>query len=286
MVEALSSPFFQSFQDFVETLETSCLICSPYITKGPVERLIATVTRKCLQESLEVTVVTDLSVSNLIQGSTDVSALLSLTEKIENVNIIYLPRVHAKVYISGTSLAIVASANFTDGGAFTNLEYGVRVRDRALVRRIAVDIADYAQLGGFVIAERLRQLRGQIDELRSAVQEEQKSIKRKLRAVSVKLQRDAEDELLRVRVEGRSVNAIFEETILYLLARRSLATAELNRCVHDIHPDICDDTMDRVIDGQHFGKLWKHRVRTAQQHLKDKGLIDYDAVSRIWKCTR
>jgi hypothetical protein len=127
MVETLSSPFFMTSQGFLETLETTCLICSPYIAMGPVERLVATVTERGLQDSLQVSVLTDLSVANLVQGSTDVSALLSLMEQLKHVRIIYLPRVHAKVYISGTSLAIVASANFTDSGAFTDLEYGLRV---------------------------------------------------------------------------------------------------------------------------------------------------------------
>lgn len=40
-------------------------------------------------------------------------------------------------------------------------------------------------------------------------------------------------------------------------------------------PDLCDDQTDRVIDGKHFGKLWKHHVRSAQQHLKRAGIITY-----------
>jgi hypothetical protein len=32
--------------------------------------------------------------------------------------------------------------------------------------------------------------------------------------------------------------------------------------------DLCDNTVDRVIDGKRFGKKWKHAVRSAQQHLK------------------
>jgi len=46
--------------------------------------------------------------------------------------------------------------------------------------------------------------------------------------------------------------------------------------VQQIHPDLCDDTIDRVIDAVHFGKKWKHYVRNAQQALKRKGLIDFD----------
>ena len=47
-----------------------------------------------------------------------------------------------------------------------------------------------------------------------------------------------------------------------------MSTDELNPLIQKIHPDLCDDSVDRVIDGRHFGKKWKHAVRTAQQYLK------------------
>ena len=35
-------------------------------------------------------------------------------------------------------------------------------------------------------------------------------------------------------------------------------------------------SIDRVIDGVHFGKRWKHYVRNAQQFLKRTGRVYYD----------
>lgn len=136
----VSSPFSSAFQEFVDGLDSECLICSPYITSGPVKRLIEAVQRKSLQDSLVVKVITDISTSNLLHKSTDIAALLSMTEQIQNVEIVYLPRIHAKVYISGTSLAMVSSANFTDGGSFSNLEYGVRLDEPALIQEIKDDV--------------------------------------------------------------------------------------------------------------------------------------------------
>jgi hypothetical protein len=43
-----------------------------------------------------------------------------------------------------------------------------------------------------------------------------------------------------------------------------------------MHPDICDDRIDRVIDGVNFGKKWKHHVRTAEQALKRAHKIEFD----------
>jgi hypothetical protein len=53
-----------------------------------------------------------------------------------------------------------------------------------------------------------------------------------------------------------------------------MPTAELHPLIQRIHPDLCDDSVDRVIDGKHFGKKWKHAVRTAQQHLKKIGKVE------------
>lgn len=60
-----------------------------------------------------------------------------------------------------------------------------------------------------------------------------------------------------------------------------LSTPALHTQVQNIHPDICDDSIDRVVKGQHFGKRWKHYVRRAQEFLRDKGLIYRD--NGIWR---
>lgn len=282
IVELLPSPFFPRFQQFIETLETSCLICSPFITSGPVKRMVEVVERKGLRNTLRVKVVTDISAGNLLSGATDVSALLQLAERVRNVQIVYLPRIHAKVYISGSTLALISSANFTDGGAFANLEYGVALRDSTHIQQIETDINQYAELGAPVAKERLVDLQDRVVNLRKAVHEEQRTINRRVRELSEELRRNTEEELIRVRVQGRAVHGIFAETIFYLLSRSPMNTVELHTYVQQIHPDLCDDTTDRVIDGQHFGKLWKHQVRTAQQNLKRRRLISYDSHSRTW----
>lgn len=85
----------------------------------------------------------------------------------------------------------------------------------------------------------------------------------------------AQDELIRLRLTGLAVHAVFAKTILYLLDRNGpLGTEQLHPFIQSIHPDLCDDSVDRVIDGKRFGKKWKHAVRTAQQMLKKKGTID------------
>lgn len=283
MIDLLPSPFISKFQNFMESIEEKCLICSPYITLGPVRRLVNTVEAKGVENNVSIKVITDISAGNLVQGSTDTQALIFLLQRIPNSEVIYLPRIHAKIYVSGESRAIISSANFTDGGTYTNLEYGVQITEPSLVRQVLGDAEQYAKLGASVSLKQLSELHERVNRLRSVIQEEQKSINKKLRAVSVELQRNTEDDLIRIRVKGRTTHAIFAETILYLISNRPLTTVELNERIKEIHPDLCDDNIDRVIDGKHFGKFWKHEVRTAQKYLKRKGVVSYDADTRLWK---
>ncbi|MGH9254186.1 MAG: hypothetical protein ACRD3C_06405 [Vicinamibacterales bacterium] len=78
----------------------------------------------------------------------------------------------------------------------------------------------------------------------------------------------------------------------YLLAKHGpLRTEELHPRVSAIHPDLCDDSFDRVINGRHFGKKWKHAVQSAQLRLKSRvqiAIIDgrWTLVSGITPGTR
>ena len=69
---------------------------------------------------------------------------------------------------------------------------------------------------------------------------------------------------------------------MYLLKRFGpMRTMDLHPLVQTMHPDICDDTIDRVINGEHFGKKWKHFVRNAQQSLKKTGRIVFK--ENVWR---
>jgi hypothetical protein len=226
---------------------------------------------------------TDISLRALVAGSTDVSALILAKEAIPKAVLLYLPKIHAKAYVADESMALVGSANFTHGGVYENLEYAVCLRSPDFVRSVSEDIERYARLGSPVPIDHLRLLASQVAELRTALGSEQRSIDRRLRDASANLQLRAEEELLRIRIRGRTIHAIFSETIEYLLRRRAMTTEEIHQQMQEIHPDLCDDTMDRVIDGERFGKLWKHQVRTAQQHLKRTGHVAYDPRHRLWR---
>jgi phage terminase Nu1 subunit (DNA packaging protein) len=86
----------------------------------------------------------------------------------------------------------------------------------------------------------------------------------------------AQDRVWQLRARRKSNQAIFSATIEYLLSKGPLSTVELHPLIQRLHPDICDDSIDRVIGNVNFGKRWKHHVRSAQQYLKRNHRIFFD----------
>jgi len=111
-------------------------------------------------------------------------------------------------------------------------------------------------------------------ELREIRKAADRTLKTRLRREFDHKLREADEEIIRARAAGRVPHAIFADAILHILGQGPASTVELHRAVQQIHPDLCDDTVDRVIEGKHFGKKWKHALRTAQQHLKKNGQIE------------
>jgi len=189
----------------------------------------------------------------------------------------HLPGVHAKVYVADEDLAIVTSGNLTAGGLYRNFEYGVEIRSDPVTGTIKRDILEYGALGADVPPDQLDAYCNAADELQGLFDEQQRSTRREIRWRFEQSLRNAEESLIRVRLAGGPVHAVFARTIEYLLRSQGpLTTERLHPIIQTIHPDLCDDSVDRVIDGRRFGKKWKHAVRTAQQQLKKRGVIRYE----------
>jgi hypothetical protein len=229
-----------------------------------------------------ITFITDLSPANVCQRSTDPRALRHLQNHAEFTVIRHLPGVHAKVYVADDDIAIVSSGNLTAGGLYRNFEYGVELRSDAIAETIKRDVLEFGALGADVPSEQLDAYCEAADELRGLCDEQQRSARREIRRRFQQAFRNAEDSLIRARLAGGAVHTVFAHTIEYLLRTNGpLTTEALHPMIKVIHPDLCDDSVDRVIDGKRFGKKWKHAVRTAQQQLKKRGLVSYE--DGVWR---
>ncbi len=276
-IELVTSPWAVTFYDLVDMAEKELLVASPFLSDRPLRRVIEIIEGKTSLNSVHVNIVTNLAVDSLLSGALDVAALLHLAQSIPNSTVTYLPSLHAKIYVADTKAAVITSANLTNKGLAGNHEYGVLLRDPELVSKVRTDLTRYASLGNTVSLHTLTALTQAAQELKVVRQRADGSVKTKLRAAFEQRTEGAKLELLKARAKGKTTHGIFSDTVLYLLEQKGpLRTVELHPLVQQIHPDLCDDTIDRVIDDVHFGKKWKHYVRNAQQALKRRGLIGFD----------
>jgi hypothetical protein len=256
--------------------QTEIIISSPFVTHEGVHFVLEEVSPDFGAVG-KLTFITNLAPANLIQGATDPKALYDLATRLPRTDLFHLPRLHAKAYISNTDIAIITSGNLTLGGLKQNYEYGVLLTDENAVSKVRKDILDYAQLGARISRAELQAYCTAIDEAKAALatfQQQQTSISRAARQHFEGLLQTASDDLIRLRLAEGPMHTVFARTVLFLLEQHGpLSTEQLHILIEQIHPDLCDNTVDRVIDGRRYGKKWKHAVRSSQQHLKSKGLI-------------
>jgi hypothetical protein len=272
-VRLIRTPWIDEFESLVGEAASDLVISSPFVSAAACDRLIGCVERAGRASSLKFTLVTNLSLENMLCGATNVAAILHVSNCLPRTEVRFIPTLHAKIYVADAKRAIVTSGNLTDGGLHRNLEYGVEIDDPDLVSEIRRDVEDYAALGPLVPATTLVNLAEAANRVIVEKSFAETTVANEVRVTLRELFRAADDAVLNARTSGKSLTAILEETIVYLLRRGPLPTSEIHARVQQIHPDLCDDTVDRVIDGRSYGKRWKHSVRTAQSHLKERGTI-------------
>lgn len=276
-MKLLRREFPNRLMELLRNATREVVISTPYLSDAGSDLLIKNAKDEfCKNGTLQF--VTNLSPQNILQSATAPSALLKIGSKIHDLRLRHLPRLHAKTYVSDCRVAIITSANLTAGGLYNNYEYGVEIDDAAIVQRIRDDIIDYGELGAVVDRKSLESYCIIARELRETFQSTQLELSAKF---NLQVRR-AEESLIRQRLAGGSMTAVFERTIVYLLKSHGpLLTKDMHPKIAEIHPDLCDDAIDRVIDGRHYGKKWKHAVRSAQQHLKVDGTIVFDG--KTWQ---
>lgn len=261
----------EEFAALIGEAKSDLVVSTPYVSREGVDFVLRCMTTEA-RSRVRLKFLTNISPQNICQGATDPEALRILAEHVTTTTVVHLPRLHAKVYVADRSRAIITSGNLTGGGLYRNHEYSVATSDPRAVRKVRHDLEELQAIGTCVSLSQLAAYCRTAERIKLAFQRQLSSVRGQVKRAFEKELRTAEDELIRVRLEGASPTKVFEDTILYLLrAHGALSTPELNAMVQAIHPELCDDAIDRVIDGQHFGKRWKHRVRSAQSHLKARG---------------
>ncbi|MFH1748203.1 MAG: phospholipase D-like domain-containing protein [Planctomycetota bacterium] len=261
------------FVDVVRSAKHDLLLCSPYITQYACKVVAENISSDCCSSG-SVRLITNLSPNAICQGATEPNAIEFVARQVRSVSVRHLPRLHAKVYVADERTAIVTSANMTAGGLRQNYEYGIQLSEPDAVASIRNDVIAYGDLGAHVNHAQLVRYCEIAQDVRSLYEHAHRSISSAVRRRFQSVLQSAEDELVRLRLAGGALHTVFAHSILFFLRKFGpLTTVQLHARIEAIHPDLCDNTIDRVIDGKRFGKKWKHAVRTAQQQLKKRGLI-------------
>lgn len=265
----------------LDAADQRLLICSPFITSVEMTRVTEKLREKSNFASMSVDLMTDLRPDAILGGSLHIQALLDLFDAGCKAKVTALARVHAKVYLADTSSAWITSANLTTSGLEHNLEYGVFVDEPTKAADILRDMEDYAQLGSITTQPQIQNYATVVETLRQDYLAYRKTSEGKFRRKFREQLEAASVEAIRLQIGTRSAHAVFADALTFLLRSGPMTTAEIHPKIRALLPELCDDQRDRVIDGRHFGKLWKHHVRTAQQHLKRAGIVEYH--NGVWQ---
>lgn len=265
----------EALGELIRESRDDLIVAAPYITSDGVHFLCSNAPPE-LCEAGRINVLTDLSPLPICQGSTEPKALLEVASTIADARFHHLAKLHAKVYIADDRRAIVTSGNLTKGGLETNYEYGIRLTDRASVGKIRSDLLDYIAIASALNKDQISRYCSISDSVRGEFRRELARLSTKAAGSFEEIIRPAEEELIRIKLAKGSMHSVFAAAVVRFLRREGpKTTQDIHAFIQFLHPDLCDDSVDRVIDGRRFGKKWKHAVRTAQQHLKKQGLIEY-----------
>lgn len=273
-MQTLQRGWNKNLNEVFQSVDKELIVSSPYISDVGAEFLLDNVSKKFKEKGV-LKFVTDLSPRNIYQGSTDPNSFKLLFKSINAIQIFHLPRLHAKVYISDENKAIVTSGNLTAGGIYNNFEYGVFIDEAKTISLIKNDLVGYGNLGATINSDEIDTYCSISAEIKELYRQREKSSKKEIENKFKKAVSKANDELIKAKLGEGALHSVFEKTIHYLLQKNGpLPTVLIHNLIKEIHPDLCDNEVDRVINGVHFGKKWKHIVRTSIQNFKKKGFIE------------
>lgn len=130
-------------QDALRADASALRIVCPFIKIGALERLLALRPRK-------IQVLTRFNLGDFVDGVSDIAALRRLLDTGARVR--GIKNLHAKLYVFGSSRAIVTSANLTGAALDRNQEFGAVTQDSASIATCHAYFERLWRLGGTDLA--------------------------------------------------------------------------------------------------------------------------------------
>ncbi len=267
------SPTRNGLVELFKAPHQDILLACPFITASEIDWILSRLSHHNSVSS-RLRLLTAIRLDHVLAGSLEIPGLTAILDFSASNAVINLPRLHAKVYLADSDFALVTSGNLTTSGLDLNYEYGIGITTSSDVEKIRSDIEQYARLGSAMSRAHLQRLESAAAAVRGEFDQEKRDYDRRVRKKLGDALRDTEEEFLRAQVGQRSAHSLFSQAIEFVLQSGPLTTPEIHARIQRLFPDLCDDSRELIINGQAFGKKWKHKVRTAQAHLKKQGVID------------
>ena len=277
MIKFLNGSWRNDLASVASIAEQSVLIAAPFIKYQEAAWLC-----ERFRPGISVTTLTNINLEAISSSVLDVAALRCILEVSPLARLIALPTLHAKVFVADDKVAIVTSGNLTRSALDHNIEYGILLRQTDLVKTIHDDMISFARLGSAVSTSTIGQIEPLEHELREARSKLDDKASPQARRKLTDLIRKSLPMFVGAHVGNRSKYAVFGEAIRFVLANRPLPTRTIHEQVRSLLPDLCDDSVPLIVNGQYYGKAWKRDLRHAQLHLKRKGVLTLDKSSGLW----
>jgi len=114
--------------DEIDKSERELRISSPWISIWIIKKHI----EPLLKKGINIKIITRKDIENEEQVKS-VKYLDNLSQKYKNIQIKYMDRIHAKIYIIDTKVGIKGSFNLTKSGLFDNIETGEKYTDKKII---------------------------------------------------------------------------------------------------------------------------------------------------------
>lgn len=263
-VELVKRPLADAIERVAAAAEDRLRLMTPFISASATEGIIGAVDSR---REVTVDLVTHPSLDALAEGTCEIAALRLVAARGQLGNVFNLPRLYAKVYAADEKMALVTSANLTYAGLWRHQEYGVVVSGAEAVRAVCGDVDRMTRMAHPLSLAALNAVEERLSELAPRV--------RAREAESAEPAAAAIMELLGLPSSATSVHDAFKRAVVQVLSEQGpLKTEDLHPHIQRLLPALCDDSLDRICGGEHYGKLWKHQVRNAQSDLKRNGTAE------------
>ena len=280
MVRLLGRGWRDDLGGLVAAASRDVLVAAPYIKSAEAAWLCDQ-----LRPGVDVLTLANIDANSLRTSSLDLAALRRLAGVSPASRVVSLSHLHAKVFVADEVGAIVTSGNLTRSGLDRNLEYGVLFDEPALIGTVRRDMLLQVRLGRDVDEGRFAELASLETELREKYSDLEASAEPGAQRRLDEVMGRARREFASTQVGDRSRNAMFGDAILVTLERGPQVTPDIHEQVRALLPALCDEE-ELVINGERYGKAWKHHVRNAQQQLRRRGMIERDESTGAWSLSR